>query len=416
MASVDQVLGSKYRLVERLGAGGMGEVWLAQHLDLDRDVAVKLLSSDNDATALKRFEREARLAAKLKSPHVAQIFDVGQHEGRPYLVMERLVGEDLHARLALGPLNLEEVARLVDGACAALAEAHGLGIVHRDIKPANLFFANTGGRVTLKILDFGIATRNGATGPLTSEGTIIGTPQYMSPEQSQGQAVDHRSDLWSLAVVAYQALTGANPFDGRTDWESLAAIARRPVPPPSTRVEGLPPAMDAFFQRALRRNPAQRHPTASSFATCFQAALRGEDLAPPDTSADTTPMQLGDAQAATTSPQTDGVAVRRSDRTAATMRTGPWLLAAAAVLFGSWLGLTRDSIAPIDRAMAHSAARVHTAALLIADIAPPKSASEPIEATLPMPSAATARPAASDARPRPSAPPPPPKPANEFGI
>jgi hypothetical protein len=314
-AAAGDLLGSKYRLVQRIGAGGMGQVWLADHEALDREVAVKLIApAEPSPVALRRFEREARLAGRLRSPHVAQLYDFGLHDGQPYLVMERLEGEDLHRRLERGPLSLEEVARLVDGVAMALAEAHEHGIIHRDIKPANVFFTRAGAREVVKVLDFGIAVSAGTAAALTGEGAIIGTPQYMSPEQSQGQPVDARSDLWSLAVVAYEALTGVQPFEGGNDWEALAAIAKRPVPPPSTLVAGLPEAVDEFFRRALRRQPSRRFPTALTFTTCFAAAARGDRLERVEAS-DTAPMQWpGDSGEGKPARDTDVVAIAESSR------------------------------------------------------------------------------------------------------
>jgi serine/threonine protein kinase len=288
-----QLLGGKFRLTFPLGAGGMGCVWAADDMQLGREVAVKLLTGSRDPAMQKRFMREARTAAQLRSPHVAQVFDFGIDDAQPFIVMERLEGEDLEQRLGRGRLDAEAVATLIDGAGAALSEAHASGIVHRDIKPANLFFAKVGGREIVKVLDFGIATRRLNSGPLTAEGSIIGTPLYMSPEQSQGQPVDHRSDLWSLAVVAYEALTGEHPFAGNTDWESLAAIAKRPIKPPSELVGDLAPTVDEFFQKALRRTTAERFPTADRLATAFVGAVRGESVPDEDIATkDTVPSQF----------------------------------------------------------------------------------------------------------------------------
>ena len=213
----DTVIAQKFRLVRELGRGGMGSVWLAQHTELGTPCAVKFI--DNAAATSpemrERFAREARAAAQLRSPHVVQIFDHGIFEGIPYIAMELLEGEDLGKRLGrVGRMRPEEVVAILAPVARALGKAHTLGIVHRDLKPENIFLVRDDERELVKILDFGIAKVN--TNALEREastrtGALLGTPYYMSPEQAQGtKKVDHRSDVWSVGVIALEALTGTH--------------------------------------------------------------------------------------------------------------------------------------------------------------------------------------------------------------
>ncbi|MEO7965256.1 MAG: serine/threonine-protein kinase, partial [Gemmatimonadaceae bacterium] len=218
-------LGSKlgpYHIVAPLGEGGMGEVFRARDARLQRDVAIKVLASGliTDESARKRFRIEALALAKLNHPNIATVFDVGEQEGIDYLVMELVSGRSLAARIAEGPLPLEQVCALAREVASALDEAHGQGVVHRDLKPANIILTDRG---TAKVLDFGLAKLlapggGGGSQSVSEMGTILGTPLYMSPEQALGERVDTRTDLWSLGVVLYEALSGRAPFSGENPW------------------------------------------------------------------------------------------------------------------------------------------------------------------------------------------------------
>jgi serine/threonine-protein kinase len=249
-------------LVRLLGRGGMGSVWVARHEGLDRDVAVKFVSDElrrsGDDAVLARFSREAKLAAKIDSPHVVRVFDHGEtDDGVPFIVMELLRGESLAERLArdarLSPRALADVVRQV---ARGLEDAHALGVVHRDIKPQNIFFASAAdGTETVKIVDFGIAKSDAVTdaaSSATSSGVIVGTPQYMSPEQlMRAGSPDRSADVWALAVVAYESLVGRPPFVGETLAATLVAITKSELEPPSSAVPGRPGGVDAFFGRAF---------------------------------------------------------------------------------------------------------------------------------------------------------------------
>src|SRR5579862_2716336 len=213
------VVANRFRLGQMLGRGGMGSVWRAMHLGLDVPCAVKFIEGELASLpeAQARFEREAKAAAQLRSPNVVQILDHGVCEGTPYIAMELLDGEDLEHRLErLGRLSPVETHKVMSEVCRALSKAHGMDIVHRDLKPANIFLVKDDDAEITKVLDFGIAkTRvKELGGSATKTGAMLGTPYYMSPEQAQGtRAVDFRSDLWSLAVIAFQCITGRLPFD-----------------------------------------------------------------------------------------------------------------------------------------------------------------------------------------------------------
>lgn len=217
-----QMLAGKYRVERILGVGGMGVVVAAHHVQLDESVAIKLLLPEKGGTPIsaRRFVREARAAVKIKSEHVARVFDVGTLEdGAPFIVMEFLEGSDLADWLARnGPLPIPQAVDFVLQACVALAEAHQLGIVHRDLKPSNLFCTRrSDGQITVKVLDFGISKMRdvgvSVSGAATGEGTLLGSPLYMSPEQlNSSRDVESATDVWSLGVVLYQLLSGAMPF------------------------------------------------------------------------------------------------------------------------------------------------------------------------------------------------------------
>lgn len=272
-----RTIGLKYSLERELARGGMGAIWVALDSLLQRRVALKLMSPDHPASssARSRFEREAMAIAKLKSPNVVQIYDYGIDNGAPFIVMELLEGEDLQSRLTrLGRLSIPMVISVVTQTAKALAAAHASGVVHRDIKPANIFLARTDNDETVKVLDFGVAALvappPSGDAPVTRAGGVVGTPHYMSPEQVRGsRGVDFRSDLWSLAVVAYRALTGKLPFDSDAFGELLIEICTDPVPPASRLLPELGPDVDRFFERALSRDPARRFESARDMASAF---------------------------------------------------------------------------------------------------------------------------------------------------
>jgi serine/threonine-protein kinase len=267
------------KLERLIGEGAMGSVWVADHLGLECKVAVKFITPvrlrDKPALAV-RFEREAKAAARIKSPHVVQVHDHGlMSDNTPFIVMELLEGETLGARLKRGPLPLAEVGTVVSHVGKALAKAHELGIVHRDIKPENIFLLASDDDLHVKVLDFGIAKQVEEPGQtMTQTGAILGTPMYMSPERiKSARDADYPADLWALAVVAYECVTGRTPFMGETVGALFFAICGDPLTPPSELRDGVPKALDDWFGRALRHEPDRRFGSARELAAAFRAAL-----------------------------------------------------------------------------------------------------------------------------------------------
>ncbi len=276
------IIAGKYRLVAPIATGGMGAVWRARHETLETDVAVKVMTAAAATmdSALERFKREARAAAQLKSPNVVQIIDYGIHDDIPYIVMELLEGEDLGVHLARqGILSLGRAAVILRAAAKALRLAHDAGLVHRDLKPANIFIARIAGEEVIKVLDFGIAKEKDQklASIETSNNALLGSPLYMSPEQTRGSAVDHRSDLWSLAVVLLEMITGDVPFSGASLGDVFVKICTGPIAPPS-KMGVFSPGLDAFFERALDRDPTRRFATATALADAFEAVVRPIEL------------------------------------------------------------------------------------------------------------------------------------------
>jgi eukaryotic-like serine/threonine-protein kinase len=269
MVRAGDILAGKYRVERVLGAGGMGVVVAARHIELQELRALKFMLPDmlRDAESVERFVREARAAARLKSQHVAKVFDVGKLDtGSPYIVMEYLEGTDLKTLATQrGALPVREAVNYMLQACEAVGEAHEMGIVHRDLKPANLFLTKgVGGAPCVKVLDFGIAKLSpdgspGADIEITNTQVILGSPLYMSPEQMQSlRRADARSDIWSLGIILYKLVSGSLPFRGESVASIFAAVLSSTPSPPSTYNAALPASLDAVILRCLEKDPARR--------------------------------------------------------------------------------------------------------------------------------------------------------------
>ena len=278
------IVAGKYRLDAIVGEGGMGSVWSATHTGLGQAVAIKFISKEfvSSSEALRRFDAEAKAAAQLRSRHVVQVFDNGTLEdGTPYIAMELLRGESLHGRVhRAGPVPVPEAVEILAQCCKALGRAHAAGIVHRDIKPDNIFLAQSTDDEALlvKILDFGIAKF--ATGPndhsSTRTGAVLGTPLYMSPEQARGlKSIDHRTDIYSLGLVAYTIFTGNLAFSSESFGDLLLQICTAPLPSLCLNAPWLPGSMELWFQRACAREPEHRFASAQEFADGLRAACDG---------------------------------------------------------------------------------------------------------------------------------------------
>jgi eukaryotic-like serine/threonine-protein kinase len=273
-----------YRILDKLGQGGMGMVYVGEHTLLHRRAAIKVLrpSVSADEQAVKRFFQEARAVSLISDPGIVQIFDFGHHtDGNAFLVMELLDGEPMDRRLKrIARFAVIKCLRLMRLACSALEAAHAKGIVHRDLKPANIFLIGDSavpGGERIKILDFGVAKllSDDPECPTTRSGMLMGTPAYMSPEQCRGAGdIDPRSDIYSLGCVMFAALTGAPPFRGRPPGEVIAAHLHELAPMASSRVPELPGIVDHIIERCLEKSPADRFPSMTALAEAIGVAER----------------------------------------------------------------------------------------------------------------------------------------------
>src|ERR671938_819203 len=270
---IDSVFDGRYRIIRKLGAGGMANVSLAEDQELGRRVALKVLNERhaNDDSFIERFRREAKNAAGLSHPNIVSIYDRGEAEGTYYIAMEFLDGRSLKELIiSRGPTPIRIAIDYTRQILAAIGFAHRNGIVHRDIKPHNVLVSPEG---RLKVTDFGIA-RSGAS-QMTEVGSIIGTAQYLSPEQARGSAVDQRSDLYSVGIVLYEMLTGKVPFTGDTPLEiAMKHLSEVPVPPSEIRSE-VPEDLDLIVVRSLAKDPADRYSSAEEMDADLGRVARG---------------------------------------------------------------------------------------------------------------------------------------------
>jgi serine/threonine protein kinase len=276
------LIADRYRVLRKIGEGGMGLLYACFDTVLSREVAVKLMqrSLATEPLVAERLMREAMLAAQLRR-HVAQVFDCGMLDtGEPYIVMELLSGRDMYAVLReSGPLRPEELSAIVLQVCDGLAEAHEKGIIHRDLKPENLFRATEPtGEVVIKIVDFGVSKQLSGRRlrAQTNPGESVGSPQYMSPEQITAPSeVDPRTDIWSLGVVMYELLTGALPFKGPGTAKVCAAVLTEPVPPISDYRDDVPPALEFIVRRCLEKDRERRFPDVLQLSAALAALDAG---------------------------------------------------------------------------------------------------------------------------------------------
>jgi eukaryotic-like serine/threonine-protein kinase len=456
MANVDsftpgRVVGGKYRLVRPLAAGGMGTVWVARHELLGSDVAVKLMGEPTSAIAFKRFEREAKASAQLKSRHIVRVHDYGLDGDTPFMVMELLEGEDLGARLArTSPMTLAELVPIVQQIARALAVAHDAGIVHRDLKPSNVFLAREAGEQVVKLVDFGVAreTKTSLVDEQTTSGVVVGTPHHMSPEQARGEHVDHRTDLWSLGVLVFRALTGTKPFEGNALAAILLAVMLHPIPKATSLNPALPADVDRFLEKALSRYRARRFQSARAMADALAAIADGSDVAPfllaeaegeddaqasqpsegrDDATLDSpSPVLRGDAEQAarTEEPPLEKSGSREVAAVTSGVRkpprkTGPWLwVALGVILLGGafYLGRMAGGEVPEGEAAAEPIASADVTSEASVQVPPRDIAPEPPPAPPPAPSASALPEAPLPSGAAKVAPPPQPTAAEEEDV
>ncbi|HLK90693.1 MAG TPA: serine/threonine-protein kinase [Polyangia bacterium] len=306
------VLDGNYRLTRLLGQGAMGTVYEGHHMGAGKRVAVKVMHRELLAypELLARFKREAKVTSELSHPNVVSVFGIGMTLAeQPYLVMEFLEGEDLQTRLErTGALPLPTVVQIVNQVAAALTVAHAAGVVHRDLKTDNVFLVREpDDAVHAKVVDFGLSKllKTSAT-KLTVARAVFGTPEFMAPEQAEGRqdAIDHRSDQWSLACLAWFAATACLPFSGLDVQGTLNQVISAVPTPVAPGAPRLPPEVDKVLRKALSRHRADRFPTIKAFARAFEAAAAGPDAPPPraPTPARATPAQLAQRPAADARP------------------------------------------------------------------------------------------------------------------
>jgi serine/threonine-protein kinase len=279
MAKAGDVVGGKYRLIHPLGIGGMGTVWRAEHQDLRQHVAIKMLDArgPNADRAVRRFQREAQIAASIHHRNIVYISDFGSGGGEPYLVMELLTGVPLSERMVVGePLGVGAFLHMMEEALLGLSAVHAAGVVHRDMKPENIFLVRSSdGSSFPKLLDFGVSrsTERNQGHTITREGVVMGTPEYVSPEQARGRAADIRSDIYSLGVVIYEALAGRLPFQADNPADLIVSVLNaHPVPLSSFRPD-LGEPLSAFVQKAMAREPDDRFQNAEEMRASISSLL-----------------------------------------------------------------------------------------------------------------------------------------------
>jgi serine/threonine-protein kinase len=444
--TVGQIIAGRYELEIELARGGMGTVWEARDQKLGRRVALKVMlerSLDAFPDARERFEREAKVVASLRSAHVVQVHDYGVENGIPFIAMELLEGESLKDRLARsGSMDVAEAAHVVRQAAKGLRAAHRAGLVHRDLKPSNIFIAQRDDEEVVKLLDFGVVKTPVDRGvDRTASGVLLGTPQFMSPEQARGvKEIDHRADLWSLAVILYSMLVGENPFDSEADavGDIVLRVCMDPIPPPTTIKPELPSKIDAFFERALERSPEERFQSIDELMTAFMAcadlSFGGLDERTVDpfasgvhpslrSSNDSGPQRRDVASQASLDPQTVALPPDPGDEPSSTIARASLALdaqprrqriaavAAIGVVLGAAVVLWATRQGEVTPAAPPPPPPVETAATVAPTVVPPAATAVTSAApTATATATAVSRPGRPPPAPKTAAPPPPPPP------
>ena len=353
---IGAVLGGSYEIIRMVGEGGMGRVYEARHQRLQtKRFAVKMLHPDlaRQPEVVTRFQREAEASSVISHPHVVDVYDVSStQDGRPYIVAELLQGEELGNHLdRVGRMTSSAAAHVVRQVASALGAAHAAGVVHRDVKPENVFLLGDGGHV--KVLDFGISKVGDNKDGLTKTGTVMGTPDYMAPEQARGDKVDARADIYAAGAMLYRALTGKKPFEGRDPMATLTAVLTEEPPRPSELNPGVPLALELVIQKAMAKNPAERFQTMAELDAAlvpFDEQSEPVQLAPGSSAADRRAtataktvlrQSAATVQSANMDEATRAVKLARPGLVFFTAFGGLWLLAGALVTVASAIRLVR---------------------------------------------------------------------------
>jgi serine/threonine protein kinase len=350
------VLGGSYEIIRMVGEGGMGRVYEARHQRLQsKRFAVKMLHPElaRQPEVVTRFQREAEASSVVSHPNVVDVYDVSSSpDGRPYIVAELLQGEELGSHLdRVGKMTPAAAAHVVRQVCAALGAAHAAGIVHRDVKPENVFLSGDGRRV--KVLDFGISKVGDDKDGLTKTGTVMGTPDYMAPEQARGDRVDSRADIYAVGAMLYRALTGRKPFEGRDPMATLTAVLTEEPPRPSEIAAGVPLSLEHVIQKAMAKNPAERYQTMAELDAAllpFDEQASHIDLEPGLVTGDRAAAATAKTQLRQSAATVQSANIEEATRTVKLARPGLvfftglgglWLLSCALVTVGSSIRLIR---------------------------------------------------------------------------
>ena len=319
-----------YRITEQLGQGGMATVYKAYHAALDRYVALKVLhpAFNEDASFTARFQREARVVAKLEHPNIVPIYDYSEHETRPYLVMKYIEGDTLKARLQQGPLSADEINQVVDSVGSALAYAHKQGILHRDIKPSNVLLGTDG---VMYLADFGLARIAQAGESTLSSDSIMGTPQYISPEQAMGKKeLDEGTDIYSFGVMLYEMVVGQVPFTADTPFSIIHDHIYSPLPMPRAINPAVPESVERVLLKALAKERADRYDSVPSLVRAFKDAWREAGVPMQGTSITMKPRTLRSAPG--TTPAVEPAAATVAAQKVPAKKRSPWMYVGAGVV------------------------------------------------------------------------------------
>ena len=284
-----------YRVVDKIGEGGFGAVYTAEDTTIGRTVVIKVLTTDTVSSQemLQRFHREVEMIARLEHPYILPVYEYGQVEGDPYIAMRYMRGGSLYDVLRKGNLSWEQLLGILEQIGEALDFAHARDVIHRDLKPANVLLDESG---NASLADFGLAKTMEGSRDLTATGGILGTPAYMSPEQVRGEKLDHRSDIYSFAVMTYESFSGENPFLVSTPMDYILKHMSEPPRPITSLLPELPPQVDTVFAQALAKEPEKRQKSATEFISTLRSAMMGEAIAQPAPESEPMPERdLGDA-------------------------------------------------------------------------------------------------------------------------